>query len=80
MVVQLLVAVHLNEEDHVLPADELVEATADAFLELTSDNTTVDAIFHEEGLSGPDDIRILSGAVMSAELAIPPGQRGNQSL
>ncbi len=76
MVVQLLVAVHLNEDDHVLPPDELVEATIDAFLELTSDNAIVDAIFHEEGLSGPDDIRILSGAVVSAELTVPSSQCG----
>lgn len=69
MVVQLTVANHLNDEDATIPPAEAVEATIEAFLELTSDNLVVDQIFNEEGLCGPDDIRVVSGQIQPCESA-----------
>ena len=51
-----------------MTADEAKEATREAILELTGDNLVVDEIFNNEGLTGPDDIRVVASEIAAHEV------------
>ena len=71
MIIRIVLDVDLNEEDDVMTADEAKEATREAILELTGDNLVVDEIFNNEGLTGPDDIRVVASEIAAHQVERP---------
>ena len=71
MIIRIVLDVYLNEEDDVMTADEAKEATREAILELTGDNLVVDEIFNNEGLTGPDGIRVVASEIAAHEVEKP---------